>query len=158
MRVLFLASVTLALWSCSSVENDEAPEQLASLSEPSFRCNVEPILARDCSFAACHGQAGTPLRLYTVGKLRAEAPASLEEQLAPLTDAEHHANFRSALGFTFGGVEADDNLLLRKVLPAAEGGYHHGGGALFSGKTDSRAVAIRAWLEGGTSCTTAHTR
>ena len=137
---------------CTVVENAPAPDAIAQLSEPVFRCSVEPILARDCSYVACHGNAGFALRVYTPGKLRAQPPANLDDAIAPLTDAEHHANFQSAAAFTYGGVTPDDNFLLRKTIPSADGGYEHRGGVIFTGADDPRAMAIRAWLAGTGSC------
>lgn len=153
MRVrslVLLAPATIV--ACTAVDNAPAPEALAELDEAAFHCGVEPILARDCSYLGCHGLEGKPLRVYSVGKLRAGPHATLDERLAPLTDDERHANFRSAAGFSFGDVPVDDNLLVRKVLPACDGGYAHLGGAIFDGLDDPRTMAVRAWLSGGNPC------
>ena len=131
---------------CSVVQNEPAPDPASALSDPVFRCNVEPILVRQCSYSACHGIAGTALRVYSPGKLRAIAPPDIDTAIAPLTEAEHHANFESASGFQFGVTAVDDNFLLRKPLPSRDGGYAHAGGAIWSGSNDPQYVAIRAWL------------
>lgn len=154
-RTELLPAVLAAMMSvpaCTTVENQPAPDAIAALDEASFRCTVEPILARDCSFLACHGIAGAPLRVYTVGKLRAGPDDGLDARQVPLTEDERRANFRSAVAFTFGIERADDSLLLRKALPPDAGGFGHRGGVIFAGPDDPRAVAIRAWLEGGTGC------
>jgi hypothetical protein len=143
-----LLAVLLPAAGCQTVDNPSAPDSIADLDEVGFRDQVEPILIRDCSYTACHGNADFPLRIYSIGKLRAAPPATLDQLTAPLTDAERRANFGSAAGFSFGGVDPDDNLLLRKALPAAAGGYEHKGGAIFTGGDDPRAVAIRSWLRG----------
>ena len=140
------------LSACSTVSNETAPEPSAALSEPVFRCNVEPILARQCSYNACHGNAGSALRVYTPGKLRAAVAADIDAAIAPLTEAEHHANFESASGFSFGLESVDDNLLLRKPLPPREGGFAHKGGAIFNGKTDAEYMVILTWLDGRGAC------
>ena len=137
---------------CAVDENAPTPTAIAALNETSFKCNVEPILVRDCSYFACHGIEGKPLRIYGIGRLRQGPAATLDERTAPLTTAERHANFLAAQAFTFGDTTPDDSLLLRKVLPTADGGFGHTGGAIFTGTTDPRAVAIRAWLAGGTTC------
>ena len=131
---------------CSVVENEAVPAPAAALSEQVFRCNVEPILVRQCSYTACHGIAGAALRVYSPGKLRAATPSDIDAAIAPLTDAEHHANFESAAGFAFGIKQVDDNWILRKPLIAREGGYEHAGGVIFSGGGDPQYGAIRAWL------------
>ena len=136
---------------CAAVDNAPAPDPAAKLSEMVFRCKVEPILARQCSYNACHGNPGSALRVYTPGKLRAAPAATIDDAIAPLTEAEHHANFESASGFSFA-TPADDNLLLRKPLPATSGGFAHKGGAIYVDANDSQYGAIRAWLTGQGAC------
>ena len=142
---------------CSSVANEPVSDPASSLKEDVFKCNVEPILAKYCSYNACHGiagqdQMGAALRVYTPGKLRATPPQNLTDLTAALTAAEEHANFESASGFSFGGVLPDDNFLLRKPLPSALGGYEHRGGAIYGDKTDPNYVAIHDWLSGQGAC------
>ncbi len=147
-----VASAVALAGACTTVENGPPLVPLPALDEPAFRCTVEPILARDCSFLACHGISGAPLRVYSVGKLRAGASDTLDARQAVLTDAERHANFLSASAFAFGVDAPDDSLLLRKVMPVSAGGSAHLGGAIFAGSEDPRATAVRTWLAGGTGC------
>jgi hypothetical protein len=137
---------------CTNVANQPAADPSTALDETVFRCNVEPILAKQCSYSACHGLADAALRVYSPGKLRATQPTDIDSAAAPLTDAEHHANFQSASGFAFSAATVDDNFLLRKPLPAQAGGYEHEGGAIWNGKADPQYVAIRAWLAGTGAC------
>ncbi|HEY5951412.1 MAG TPA: hypothetical protein VIV40_38225 [Kofleriaceae bacterium] len=149
-RIAMLA--VLVGGACSVVENEPAPNPAASLNEQVFRCNVEPVLVRQCSYNACHGIAGAALRVYSPGKLRASPPADIDSAIAPLSDSEHHANFESAAGFAFGITAIDDNWLLRKPLPSGDGGYEHAGGAIYSGVNDPQYVVIRAWLGNAGVC------
>ncbi len=151
---MFRASgLALALTACVGVDNPPVPSPAAGLDEAIFRCSVEPILARQCSFNACHGNAGSPLRVYTPGKLRALPAATIDDAIAPLTDAEHHANFQSAAGFNFGITAVEDNFLLRKPIPAIQGGYEHTGGVIFpTGGLDPQYDTIRNWLLGRGAC------
>jgi hypothetical protein len=137
---------------CNTVDNEPAPDQIDALDEAAFRCTVEPILIRDCGYLACHGQAGAPLRLYSIGKLRLGPSTTLGERTAPLTAAERHLNFLSAQAFAWAGTAADDNWLVEKPMPSADGGYAHLGGAIWDGPDDARVRAITAWLEGDASC------
>jgi hypothetical protein len=146
-----IAAIALSA-SCTDVVNEPAPSPDGKLSEAVFTCNVEPILVRECSYTACHGNAGFPLRVYSQGKLRAMAPKNIDEAIAALTAAEHHANFLSATGFAFGGIAPDDNLLLRKTLPSSDGGFEHAGGPVFAGPHDPGYVAIHDWLAGKGVC------
>ncbi len=140
------------LAACSVVQNESTAGPGAALSEDVFRCNVEPVLIRQCSYNACHGIANAALRVYSPGKLRATTATDIDGAIAPLTDAEHHANFESAAGFAFGVDAVDDNFLLRKPLPSADGGYEHAGGAIWSGVNDVQYVAIRTWLTNTAVC------
>jgi hypothetical protein len=145
-----LVSVCFA---CTTVSNEAVPNPTGQLDETVFRCNVEPILARQCSYTACHGNAQSPLRIYTPGKLRMKQPGNIDDAIAALTPEEHHANFASAAGFNYGITAVDDNWLLRKPLPAKEGGYEHKGGAIWSGGGDAQYGKIRDWLLGQGRCT-----
>jgi hypothetical protein len=107
---------------------------------------------RQCSYSACHGIADAALRVYSPGKLRATAPTDSDVASAPLTDAEHHANFESAAGFAFGVAAIEDNFLLRKPLPSRAGGYEHAGGAIWTGTGDAQYVAIYTWLQHRGAC------
>ena len=141
----------LVLAACTTVTNGPAPDPSTAVDETVFRCNVQPILVRQCSYNACHGNAGSPFRVYSPGKLRASPPANIDDAIAVLTDAEQHGNFTSAAGFLFD-ASVDDDWLLRKPLPAALGGYEHKGGAIFSGTGDAQYVAIHDWLSGSGVC------
>lgn len=146
-----LYACVFVLAACNTVTNSSAPDPTTSLDEAVFRCNVQPILVRQCSYNACHGNAGSPFRVYSPGKLRASPPANIDDAIAVLTEAEQHANFTSAAGFIFD-ASVDDDWLLRKPLPAALGGYEHKGGAIFSGTSDAQYVAIHDWLSGTGAC------
>ena len=137
-----------ALVACSEVTNAPGVDPTSKLDENAFRCTVQPILVRQCSYIACHGQPGTALRVYSPGKLRAGSAQSLDDLIAPLTDAEQHGNFTSAAGFAVTAATPDDNFLLKKPLPSSAGGFEHAGGAIYAGTNDPQYVAIRAWLAG----------
>src|SRR3954463_6354724 len=142
----------LLVAACTTVENGSAPSPDKSLDEAVFKCSVEPVLVRQCSYTARHGIAGAALRIYSPGKLRAAPPADIDAAIAPLTAAEHHANFLSASGFKFGTADVLDNLLLRKPLAPSQGGYGHEGGAIFADSSDKEWLAIQAWLSGTGKC------
>jgi hypothetical protein len=152
MRAMFrLGMAALVVAACTDAVNAPAIDPSTKLDETVFRCSVEPILARQCSYTACHGQATTALRVYTPGKLRAMPPANIDDAIAPLTDDEEHGNFTSASGFAESTAPVD-NFLLRKPLPSSAGGFEHKGGAIYSGTKDAQYVAIAAWLAGSGAC------
>jgi hypothetical protein len=149
---MFRGIAAICLASCT-LANQQVGDPAGSLNETVFKCSVEPILTKQCSFNACHGIAGAAFRVYSPGKLRATTPTDITGLIAPLTDPERHANFESASGFSFNITSVDDNFLLRKPLPAADGGYEHVGGAIYSGGTNNTAfMTIRAWLTGTGVC------
>lgn len=137
---------------CAVIDNPSAPAPSTGLNEGVFRCSVESVLVRQCSYTACHGVAGSALRVYSPGKLRASPPADIEAAIAPLTEAEHHANFVSASGFAFSAADPVDNLLLRKTIPETQRGYAHEGGAIFTTTGDPQWMVIAAWLSGSGRC------
>lgn len=150
-RSLLLISFAAAA-GCTTVANAPADNPADQLDRDRFACTVEPILVRDCSYNGCHGNAQFALRVYSVGKLRAGSMETIEDRAVELTADERRANFDSAAAFAFGGISPDDNLLVRKPLPAEAGGYAHIGGAIFTGTDDARVVAIHDWLAGETGC------
>jgi hypothetical protein len=131
---------------CGSFDHVPDPSGVASLDESIFKCQIEPMLIRDCSYIACHGEATFPLRIYSVGKLRLGVSTDQTSRTLPLTPDEEHANFLSASGFAWNGVAPFDNLLIRKPLPTAEGGYEHKGGAIYAGGDDRRVDHLSQWL------------
>ncbi len=140
---------------CSPVSNGQQADPAAMLDENVFKCSVQPILAKYCSYNACHGidkANGAALRVYTPGKLRSPPATDFNSLVAALSDAEQHANFESASGFSWNLTSVDDNFLLRKPLPSAAGGYEHQGGAIWSGTDDPNYVTIRNWLSGQGKC------
>jgi len=139
------------LCACTTVSNERAADPADALSEPVFRCSVEPILIRQCSYSACHGIAGTALRVFSPGKLRAVAPKTIDEAIAPLSETEHRANFESAAAFSFQTAVAD-NALLHKPLAQSAGGFAHLGGAIFATTQDAQYAAIASWLAGEGAC------
>ncbi|MEO8845507.1 MAG: hypothetical protein ABI591_25185 [Kofleriaceae bacterium] len=142
----------LALAACTTVVNEPAADPTTGLDVTVFRCKAEPVLVTQCSYLACHGNAESALRVYSIGKLRATPPVDSTAASLPLTDAEHHANFLSAAGFSAFAQLPADNWLLRKPLPPNDGGYEHKGGAIYSGPTDPQYTAITQWLTGATAC------
>jgi hypothetical protein len=137
---------------CTTVTNEPAGDPTTGLSETVFKCKAEPVLVTQCSYLACHGNANSALRVYSVGKLRETTPTDSTALTAPLTDSEQHANYLSAAGFSAYNLLPADNWLVRKPLPSVDGGYEHKGGAIFSGPADPQYAAITQWLTGATGC------
>lgn len=152
-RELAVSAFLLALptTACTTVSNEPAPPTTA-LDETLFKTSVEKILVTQCSFIACHGNAGSALRIYAPGLLRSADPGTLVDAQAKLTADEEHANFVSASGFALSAATPEDNWLLRKPLPSTFGGFEHKGGAIYKSTSDASYATILCWLQGKKSC------
>jgi hypothetical protein len=123
----------------------------AELDRDYFRCQVEPVLVARCAFFACHGSNRRPLRLFAVQKLRLATP--WDERDAPLSDAEHAANYDMARGFA-GGPGPERPQLLDKPLDVEAGGLYHRGKTLygeedvFTSEDDPGYRIVSEWLAG----------
>jgi len=153
-KAILVGAFVVALASpqgCANPTFAEAdPTALAPLDEPTFRCTVEPIFLKQCSYLGCHGRQDMPFRVYAVGALRIMGGQTSAGRAQPLTDAEHHANFLSAQGQSFHTPSTSNQLVL-KCLPAEDGGYAHVGGAIWSGRDDPRVQDLLSWLDGTAS-------
>lgn len=141
----------LGMWApgctASSVEPPPAAPDRAR-----FATDVLPILARDCAFPDCHGDARRFLRVYVPGRTRLDPSTAL---LAPITELEIDASYERARSML--QASEDDPVgeapLLRKPLDVEAGGAPHRGldrygRDVFSSTDDPRYQAIAAWIEG----------
>jgi len=141
----------VALASCAV---DNPPAAAPELDRAAFRCNVQPVLAARCAFAACHGTRTRPLALYAPGRERYQI--GWDRPTAPVTDAELAANFAIASGFTTTTATGEP-WLLAKPLAAGEGGYYHRGadlfdaGDVFATRDDPGYRRLAAWIAGDTA-------
>ena len=95
-------SLAMASIHCTTVENGPIPDPTTGLDETAFRAKVEPILVKQCSYNACHGNTGSALRIYAPGTLRQLAYPTIDETMAPLTARAFTLPFRS--GFHAVGI------------------------------------------------------
>jgi len=140
----------IAALGCTTVTNEPAP--IPALDETVFKTKVERVLVTQCSYLACHGNAGAALRVYAPGQLRETVPLTLDDLRAPLTADEEHANFLSAAAFAATAPLPNDNWLLRKPLASAWGGFEHKGGAIFKDPNDAGYTTLYCWISGNKPC------
>jgi hypothetical protein len=147
-RVVALA-VGLVAAACAV---DNPTVEPAALDEAMFRCRVEPVLVERCAFPACHGAADRPFRLHGPGRTRLEPAGQAYD--APMSEAEHRANWVSALGFATPAPGYDEALLVEKPLAPRLGGAYHGANRMYGGQApfqsdaDPGLMALRVWLDG----------
>jgi hypothetical protein len=147
--VIALASV-LALSGCQSRLTDDAPLS-KELDEAYFRCNVQPILSKNCSMLACHGTPDRYFRLYARNRLR-YGIAGEAQRNAFLNPLERQLNYNAARAYIDLNV-VDNSLLLKKPLEQDAGGYYHGATKLgtsnvFAHIDDSEYKILVKWASG----------
>lgn len=152
----FAVLMSSALAACQPAFNQ--PDPAATVDEPYFRCQVQPILTMTCGMFACHGADGTKgttmryFRLYGRNRLRDPAiPEAMRgSQLLP---TERQANFVAARAL-IDTDNPDQSFLLLKPLDQLAGGYFHrgaeifGGGDVFASVEDSDYKRLQAWVHG----------
>lgn len=118
-------SICVALLICSCAQDGiEEVQPLPALDENYFRCEVQPVLAANCAFMACHGNDERPLEIYAAKRYR--LGITWDDYELPLTEEELAANFRRVRGFV-----QPQNLLADKPLDTRAGGLFHRGKDLF---------------------------
>jgi hypothetical protein len=126
-----------------------------------FVCNVQPVLARRCSYLACHGNPQHALRVYSPGKLRLGDDGTRNGRDGLLIADEVNLNFQSAAGLVLTATsqqralpDLQKVLLLGKPLARREGGAEHHGVAIFPvypAKTvsdDAEFLGLVSWVQG----------
>jgi len=112
-----------------------------------FRDTVYPILLRDCGFVACHGTSDRFFSVFGPGRTRLDPATGIFDPATPTEIALSYTRARSMLTEPDGVASS---LLLRKPIPADEGGAGHKGddpwGApVYRTTGDQRYVAIYRW-------------
>lgn len=118
---------------------------------------VQPIVAERCAFLGCHGREGMPLTFYAVDFLRLRDPQglidfsrpALDERALSAAELEHN---RRALAARAGPSDPDGSLVVRRLVPLAEGGIPHAGVVVYEDPDDPEIETLRRFLR------TAHAR
>jgi hypothetical protein len=151
----------LLLTGCDQVQNPVLEPR--DLDEAFFSCDVQPVLARECSFPGCHGSTERPFAVYSPGRMRMSAEYGLARRATPaedieagvhpsLTPVERNANYVQAMAFVRpDGSRQASQLLTRPLTVAAGGVYHAPGGDIFQSPSDPGYTTILRWLDGATA-------
>lgn len=145
MRAILTAAILLVASCTVADQADLAVPQQGSLAD--FRTYVQPVLAATCASFDCHGNAGRPLKLYSMYSLRIDAALRGHAE----SDAELTANMQAIAGLDPEAAKVEDHLLLLKPLAVAVGGLHHVGGDLWLDQNDVQYKCLHAWLRAGAS-------
>jgi len=124
-----------------------------ALDEAFFRCEVQPVLVRQCAMPACHGNGVRYFRVYARNRLRYGATPTLRD--APLTSYEWRANYDAARALVQSFDDPRQSLLVLKPLEPSAGGYFHnvakvfrGAPDVFGSRTDAEFQVLEAWAAG----------
>ena len=103
-------------------------EDLPTVDEHYFRCEVQPVIAATCAFMDCHGTEERRLPLYAEQRFR--LGISWDDYETPLTPEELAANLRAVRGF-IARDPSEPQLLSEKPLDTRAGGMFHRGRDLY---------------------------
>jgi hypothetical protein len=149
-------SITALLLVATGCQDLGGKDDLATLDEPFFRCQVQPIVTKSCGMFLCHGDAARYYTVFTRNRLR--FGLSEDERNATMTVVER----RYAYDATRAHVDRDDpaqSLLLLKPLDESAGGYFHGGatefgqGDVYLSTDEPDYQTLLAWINGATDAT-----
>lgn len=112
-----------------------------------FETQVMPVLARDCSFHACHGARHRFFQVLGPGRPRLSA---LTPDADPLTPDELRFNYERARSMIDRDDPARSPLFLKPLEPVAGGAGHEGtdlfGRNVYPDKLDPAYLILQNWV------------
>lgn len=138
---------------------------LEPLPQPSFAyfaCAVQPVLDRDCSNSACHGNVARGMQVLSPSRMRIASEYALarlaisEDDVEsgihpPLTGVEVAFNYEQSRGWATARSPNRPAPILDMPLAVSAGGiYHTTHGDVFASPDDAGFQVIAAWLRGAT--------
>ncbi|MBK7584947.1 MAG: hypothetical protein IPI67_32755 [Myxococcales bacterium] len=145
LRGSFVLCAFVALTACGEpIENGS--ERVRWLDRGEYTAKIQPLFAETCSNPSCHARPDRPFSLYA--PLARRIDPNRTHLLEPLTEAELEHNYVVSCVFASEGGETAQSLLLRKPL-AEHAAAHHGGGAVFDGRSDDRYQKLEDWVTHG---------
>jgi len=146
----FAFFAAMAIGGCG-VENPEQPPP--ALDEAFFRCEVQPVLVRQCAMPACHGNGVRYFRVYARNRLRYATSPTLRDP--PLTEYEWRANYDAARALVQSTDDPRQSLFVLKPLEPSSGGYFHNvpkvfrrAPGVFASRADPEFQVLEAWAAG----------
>jgi hypothetical protein len=149
-----VAVVVAIAWFAPGCVQPNPPEPPPELDFAFFRCDLQPVLVKQCAAPACHGNGKRFFRLYARNRLRLGVdPLDVNR---PLHEEEVRANFDAARALVQGLDSPEDSMMVRKPLESSQGGYYHGatkifrwgGPNVFSSRDDPGYQKLLSWAEG----------
>ena len=143
---LVSACLMLSSGGCDEPDTLAPDEPLVLGPLDQFRAELEPMLNKRCSSAACHASSERFLSLYAPGARRLDSARLYFDE--PLSEEEAHLNAMQLAAFDDDvAIELEASMLLQKPLASRAGGVWHGGGDAFAGRYDPGYVVLLKWLQ-----------
>jgi hypothetical protein len=142
------------IWLWSGCVQNNPVESPPELDFAFFRCEVQPVLVKQCATPACHGNGKRFFRLYARNRLRlGGGPLEVNQ---PLREDEVRANYDATIALVDSLDSPRQSMMLRKPLESSAGGYYHGatrvfrggGPNVFASPEDPGFQKIVKWTEG----------
>lgn len=144
VRAGHLASICLAF---STVACDPGGQTIPAPDPELFVQTVYPVLLRDCSFPACHGNPSRPLFVPGPGRTRLSEESELFD--AP-TAEEIHVAYARTRGLLGSSIEVDGEplpIFLEKTLShAAHAGRDRHGNNVYEHRDTPGWTVLREWV------------
>jgi hypothetical protein len=146
--------VCLIVWLSLGCVQSNPPEPPPGLDFAFFRCELQPVLVKQCATPACHGNGKRFFRLYARNRLRLGVSAL--DVNRPLREEEVRANYDASRALVDSLDRPEDSMMLRKPLESSQGGYYHGatrifrssGANVFASPEDPGYQKLLSWAEG----------
>lgn len=139
-----LAMSFASAWGCSDSSGEFA---ITTPDYATFQREVMPVLARDCSFHACHGARQRFFQVLGPGRPRLSA---LTLDSDPLTPDELRFNYERARSMIDRDDPARSPLFLKPLEPVAGGAGHEGvdlfGRNVYPNKLDPSYLVLQNWV------------
>ncbi len=116
------------------------------LDRQTFEQQVQSTLGEHCGNPSCHGRPDRPLSIYSPLRWRADPSRTFIDE--PLTIEEQDHNYVVSCVMATEGTTARETLLATKPLADLVGVFH-GGGPVFSSRTDRDYRTLVSWVEVG---------
>ncbi len=144
---LLAASAALLAAGCSAPVPDAQPPPVELCA---FERDVYPVLARDCGFAACHGDPARFFRVWAPGRTRLDPVLG---PFAPATPEEIEETYDRARAMLATADGPEESLLLRKPLESSAGGAAHmgidaAGRDVYADRDAPGWQALSSWVHG----------
>lgn len=130
---------------CSSPP-ESGSQRVHWLDYAEFKAEVQPVYAESCDNPSCHARPERALSLYAPMAWRLDD--SRTHLLEPLSEEELMHNYVVSCMLASEADTPPETLLLRKPL-GDFASTHHGGGAVFEGRSDDRYQKLEAWVAKG---------